>query len=108
MTTYSKPLLATDIERILKSLLKGEHSSLSIEFNPHACNYIDAVGANKHHAFDHVVWASDEDRVLALNGNSVWILQWYQDSPVAFMAIAASSLEKLLAATLCKAESEAS
>lgn len=106
MTSKSKPLCAADIELALRSLISGEHSSLSLEFNPHACNYIDAVGANKHHAFDHVAWVSDEDRVLALNGNSVWILQWYQDSPVAFMAIAASSLEKLLAATLCKAERE--
>lgn len=88
-----------ELETKLRGLLKGEFSSLTISFNEqHASNYCDAKKFAEE--YDHYGmsedWISEEDRVAALAGNSVWSMQWYQDTPVGFYIKHASSLPKLL------------
>jgi hypothetical protein len=92
------------LEPVLRGLLKGEHSSLTIGFNDdHACNYVTAQ------QFDtewggysgedcRINWLSDADRDAALAGNLVWTLQWYPNTPVGFRCVGASSLPGVLLA----------
>jgi DNA repair photolyase len=88
-----------ELETKLRAMLKGEFSSLTIGFNDrHACNYCDAKKfAEEYGEYEagHD-WISDEDRAIALAQNSVWSIQWYQDTPVGFYSKYASSLPKLL------------
>lgn len=42
-------------------------------------------------------WISAEERQKAIETDSVWTLQWYPNTPVAFCRLWASSLEALLA-----------
>lgn len=93
------------VERELRALLKGEHSSLTIGFNDdHACNYATAQewhdewgqyggGADD----DRIDWVSEEERQKAIANNSVWTCQWYPHTPVGFHCVGASSLDALLA-----------
>lgn len=92
-------------ETILKSLLKGEFSSLTIGFNDlHACNYDtaqewsdqmgSATGMQTYNDLDD--WVSVEERDKALAANSVWGAQWYPNTPVGFCQLYASSLSALI------------
>lgn len=88
-----------ELETKLRAMLKGEFSSLTIGFNDaHACNYCDAqkytTEYGQYEPGDD--WVSDEDRAKALAGNSVWSIQWYQDTPVGFYRKNASNLPLLL------------
>ena len=40
-------------------------------------------------------WVSPEEREKAIKADSVWVLQWYPNTPVGFNCIAASSLDAL-------------
>lgn len=86
---------------LLKTLLEGEFSSLTIGFNDdHACNYATAQrwhdewmeygGGNDN---DRIDWPSEEERLKAISENSVWTIQWYPNSPVGFNCVAASTFE---------------
>lgn len=43
-------------------------------------------------------WVSPEERQRAIDTDSVWTLRWYPHTPVGFIALAASTLEALMAA----------
>lgn len=89
------------IEAQLLSLLKGQGSSLTIEYNEHNSIYKTAK-----QVYDdpepltsrepHVEWVSPEERVIALETNSVWVLDWYPDTPVGHFTVAASTLKAVL------------
>lgn len=83
-------------EEKLKSLLKGEHSSLSIEYNDHASNYWTALEADEHGEFEYGTWVSDEEKAKALESNSVWRFQYYPNTPVGCNIYLASTLEACL------------
>lgn len=75
---------------------------LGIQFNQHAVYYqtaeewlADQDDGSDRCWFD---WVSDEERQKALASGRVWTCQWYQDTPVGFSALAASSFEALMAA----------
>lgn len=42
-------------------------------------------------------WADPQDRESAIATGELWELQWYPDTPVGFIVIRASTLERLLA-----------
>jgi len=42
-------------------------------------------------------WQSDEAKQRAIATDSIWTLQWYPETPVGFIALAAPTLEELLA-----------
>jgi hypothetical protein len=80
----------------LRGLLVGEHSSLRITFNDHTVNYQDARTWWETASDDErglADWASDEEREKALLLNSVWLIQWYPQTPIGFNAVWASSFE---------------
>jgi len=73
--------------------------SLRIEFNQHANNY-DTVeqwlaDAEVDPWFS---WVSEDERAKAIASDSVWICQWYPDTPIGFSGLAASSFDVLMAA----------
>jgi hypothetical protein len=95
------------VETLLRGLLKGEHSSLTIGFNDlHACNYVTARqwseemgqgdGMQTYNDLDD--WVSAAEREKALETNSVWSVQWYPNTPVGFNSLYASSLKALIEA----------
>jgi hypothetical protein len=94
-----------ELEKMLRSLLLGNFSSLTIGFNDyHAANYVTAEGWRDEYGFytggkdDVIDWVSEEDRLAAIANNSVWTAQWYPETPNGFHVIGASSLEALLSA----------
>lgn len=79
--------------------------SLSIHFNDHALIYesveewmADDMGGQR------VSWASEEERKLALENNSVWTCNWYPTTPIGSYEAGASSFPALMAfiAEACK------
>lgn len=42
-------------------------------------------------------WQSDECKARAIATNEIWTLQWYPETPIGFNAVAAPTLEELLA-----------
>lgn len=88
---------------LLKQLLKGDYSSLTIGYNDeHSCNYTDAqgwhdkwgmYGADQTRDECRIDWASEEERLRAIRENSVWIIQWYPHTPVGFYCVGASTFE---------------
>ena len=76
--------------------------NLSIEFNAHASNYQtveewerDFIERDRTTWFD---WISPEERLKAIETDSVWTCQWYPQTPVGFNALAASTFEALMEA----------
>ena len=47
--------------------------------------------------FDLYEWKDDESKQRAIDTDSIWTLQWYPDTPVGFYAVAAPTLEELIA-----------
>ena len=72
---------------------------LTITFNPHAA-YYQTAQAWLDEQDDYPDWVSEDERRLAIAGDSVWICQWYPETPVGFCVLAASSFEALMAAVL--------
>lgn len=82
----------SELEGFLKGLLRGEFSSLTISFNEHADSRLTAEKAIEYGDYDRVQWVSAEEKALAVEMNSVWMLQWYPDTPIGSHTIAASTL----------------
>jgi hypothetical protein len=82
-----------DMELALRQHLQGDFSSLTITFNDHAAEYIDAKEASRLGQFQYVDWTSDNEKEKAITGNRVWIVQWYPVTPVGFCKVGASSLK---------------
>lgn len=88
-----------ETEKLL-TLLSGPHSSLHIGFNDdHACNYATAQEWHDEWGFyrgdenDRIDWASEGERLRAIQTNSVWTIQWYPNTPVGFNCVGASTLD---------------
>ncbi|QUM73308.1 hypothetical protein [Sphingopyxis granuli] len=92
-----------DLEAMLRGLMHGEFSSLSISFNDqHACNYMTAqewseTGLDAE-SYRRTGWVSYDERDKALQDNSVWEAHWYPHAPTGFHVLRASSLTALCAA----------
>lgn len=97
----SEPNDFAGLEAMLRSLMKGEFSSLTIGFNDsNAPNYntVKAYLEGWPDGADHTDWVSEEERAKAIETNSWWNAHWYPDTPVGFCSISASSLPALLTA----------
>jgi hypothetical protein len=84
------------VESLLKGLLRGEFSELSISFNEHASSYLTVEKAIEYGDYERVQWISDGERAKAIELNSVWVLQWYPDTPIGSHTIGASTLTACL------------
>lgn len=90
--------MTDDLETLLRSLIKGEFSSIHLGFNnDHGPNYTKAADWEYYNdPEDRGEWVSEEEKTKALATNSVWTLQWYPDTPVGFCCIRASSLAAIV------------
>jgi hypothetical protein len=65
------------------------HLTLTLEHNPHKlCSQPLAEYLDDHHR--DVQFETDAERDRALAEDSLWVLQWYPDTPVGFLAVAAA------------------
>lgn len=46
---------------------------------------------------DRFSWKDEDSLQRAIQADEVWTLQWYPDTPIGFFAVAAPTLEELLA-----------
>jgi len=74
--------------------------SLTIHFNEHANLYetVEAWIIDAEESECYFSWVSLDERQRAIETDSVWICQWYPQTPVGFCALAASTFEALMAA----------
>ena len=91
------------MEAVLRSLIKGEFSSLILSFNDGPGPNYTTVQAMDEDGVGHGDWVSDAERSLAYASNSEWVLQWYPETPVGFCAIRASSLAAIFDAIATEA-----
>lgn len=96
LTAQIAPTDLDALEVVLRDLLKGEYSSLSLSFNEESGPNYSTVAEDEHHGGCHGDWVSEQERQQAILTNSKWVLQWYPHTPNGFHALAASSLRALL------------
>jgi hypothetical protein len=89
-----------ELEEKLRSLLKGEHTSITINFNDHKGSYVKTAEAVIDGTYDYADWVSDDEKRKAVETDSVWTLQWYPETPIGFYCLAASSLDAVVRAAL--------
>jgi hypothetical protein len=71
-----------------------EHkASLTIVHNEHKDYYISAEDWIYNDS-DFLEWESEEKKLEAMNTDSIWVIQWYPETPNGFHAIAAPTLEE--------------
>jgi hypothetical protein len=90
----------TELEAALLSLIKGEFSSLTIDFNDHAKEYANAKEAIEGGTYQGGVWVSEDEKQEAIKWNRVWSLQWYPNTPNGHYNVLASSLGAAVAYAL--------
>ena len=87
-----------DLEAKLMSLMKGEFSSLKIEYND-GCGYYrkaaDEIAENPEYYSDDS-FVSLEDKQKCIDENSLWTIHWYPNTPVGFCHMHGSSLALIL------------
>lgn len=72
------------------------HVELIITHNDFAGSYQTAaqwIADEEGRGDTYYEWAGPDEREKALLTGSVWIVQWYPDTPVGFYAVAASTFE---------------
>lgn len=82
-----------DVETLLRSLVRSEHGSLSIEFNQHAAFYETVEQALECETYQADAFVSDEERERSIATGNVWSIQVYPDCPVGFFLVHASTLQ---------------
>lgn len=92
---------AATIERLVRNMLKGEFSSLTISFNDmNAPNYMTVAQALEAGGLPEEMWSSDfisdAEQQKAIDTNSWWSIQWYPLTPNCFCRISASTLTALV------------
>lgn len=86
----------TELETLLKSLVKGEYSSISLTWNEDFSFNYETADTWYNSDSDLQDWVSYDEKVKAITENSVWSLQWYPDTPIGSCIIRASSLEAII------------
>jgi hypothetical protein len=75
-----------------------EHKcGLHLEHNVHKNYYETAESYIRDYGMH--VWKDEASKQRAIDTDSIWTLQWYPDTPIGFYAIAAPTLEELLASS---------
>lgn len=85
-----------ELETLLRGLLKGEFSSLSLTFNEASAPNYKSVAEAEDDYGETGDWISDAERKKGRAENSCWMLQWYPHTPVGFCVVSASTLEALI------------
>ncbi len=83
-----------DLVDRLDELLPPHAAGLSLEHNLHKNVYESVEDHYQYLSADD--WVSEAERLNAIATDSVWVLQWYPETPVGFHWLAASTLRALL------------
>lgn len=77
-------------------------ASLHLTHNDHKTNYQTVAewweDAQAMRRMDDEDWVSPEQKQKAIETNELWELQWYPDTPIGFLYLAAADLDALLEA----------
>lgn len=71
---------------------------LHIVHNDHKSNYITVQQAieRNYHGYDPDDFPDAEELAIAIATDSVWMIQWYPDTPVGFYNVSAATFERAL------------
>lgn len=92
----------SELESLLLSLLKGEHSSLTLSLNDGSAHNYQSVRqllsepgyyASRDEEPD---WVSEDSRERAIATNRMWVLHWYPNTPVGSHDVAAATLSEIV------------
>ena len=72
------------------------HINLTIEHNPHKGSYLTIEQFEEFPGDDPYYDWADGERDKAIAADSMWVIQWYPDTPIGFLAVAASTFEAAL------------
>ena len=77
--------------------LPAHECSLKLEHNPHRSDYESLpVWCSLNALHGTYKWCDEGAEARAVASGELWVLQWHPDTPVAFHAIAAPTLNELL------------
>ena len=80
--------------------LPAHKCELSITHNTHTCLYQSASVWLEDQAREGgeawFEWENDEARLRSIATGEIWTMQWYPETPVGFLAVAAPTLQELL------------
>lgn len=83
--------------RKVQGLALPKHKcGLYLTHNEHHDNYVTATKWLQDQG-ENYSWRSELSKRIAIATDSIWVLQWYPDTPLGFHCIAAPTLEELLA-----------
>jgi hypothetical protein len=86
-----------ELEVKLLAPLKGQYSALYLSFNESAAANKMTVKEYYEHIDETDFYpVSEEDNKICVSANSLWVLQWFPNSPVGSHSVGASSLSILL------------
>lgn len=75
--------------------LPTHKASLSLEHNEHKSSYESIEEWTAFLGLSDDEWASPGEKEKAIREDSLWMLQWYPETPIGFHRIAASSIEAI-------------
>lgn len=73
-----------------------KHISITIEHNDHAKVYETAEQWISERDENLPTFPSEKEKQLCISQNELWTMQWYPNTPVGFVWIAAASFEALM------------
>ena len=81
----------------LEKLLPPHKCELTLTHNSYKNEYFRSAAEWIKNNRDSCSWENDEAMFRAAESGHVWTLQWYPDTPISFVALAAPTLDELLA-----------
>lgn len=70
-------------------------ASMTLTHNDHKSYYESPENWIEEHA-DWCDWENTEAKQRAIDTDSIWTIQWYPDTPIGFICVAAPTLEEAL------------
>lgn len=71
-------------------------AGMTLDHNDHHSSYMSAADRIKDLG-DWCDWESEEAKQRAIDTDSIWTLQWYPQTPIGFLAVAAPTLAEVMA-----------
>lgn len=90
--------LAAAAIRSAQAGFPAHKAGLMIEHNPHLGNYETVAEWVARREVDDDDWPSPEQRDKAIATDTLWLVQWYPETPVGFRMVAAADLAEALKA----------
>jgi len=86
----------TKREEELETLFPEHKGEMFIEHNGHKSNYETVENYIEWRKFDDDDFATPESKKKCIENDSIWVLQWYPNTPVGFNVLVGSSLQEII------------